>query len=596
MINLRQITIHARMIAYAAISLAFCIFSGAITFYSNSHLADAISQGMASAEFMQRHMEADMMHDGIRADVMGAVYQPIPDAAGREVYMKDVKEHSDNMNEMVKKNLGSEGVISEETHRALAEIEPRVHAYTDLAVTLSEQALTSSEERAKTGDKYKEFLALFSELEEKLGAYSDKVLAENEVKKQAALAEIKKMNFLALISGAVAVITTLLTSFFIIRSITRPMKALQTTMGQLAEGNLNVEIPARDGRDEVAAMAETTEIFKKNGLEVRRLQADQVEAAKRAAAEEQRQAQEKSDADRRAMQEKVAADQRAEAERKVMMQRLADNFESSVGSIVDGVASAATELRSNAEGLTRIASNTNAQASTVASATEEANASVQTVSASAEELSSSISEISRQINESTRITQQAVEKSRQTNQTMSGLSIAAERIGDVVKLIQDIAGQTNLLALNATIEAARAGDAGKGFAVVASEVKNLANQTEKATGEISEQISGIQQVSQSAVVAIQEIGSIIERINEITAGVAAAVEEQTAATREIARNTEQASAGTREVANSIQRVSEGAQESGAASNQLLSASAELSVQAEKLRQQMGSFLNTVRAA
>lgn len=382
---------------------------------------------------------------------------------------------------------------------------------------------------------------------------------------------------------------------FVARSIIKPLKDIQIAMGAVTKDNRTV-VPHTKLNDELGDMARALEVFRNNSVEMDMMMESQAQAERDAAADRERRAEERAQAEHEAAAAKAAAAKRAEEERKEAMRKLADDFESSIGTVVQGVASAATELRSNAEGLTQIAANTNADASTVANATEEANANVQTVAAAAEELTGAIAEISRQINETTSITREAVQKSRSTNETVAGLSTAAEKIGDVVKLIRDIAGQTNLLALNATIEAARAGDAGKGFAVVASEVKNLANQTEKATEDISQQIGNIQQVSINTVAAIQEIGSIIERINEITTGVAAAVEEQTAATHEIARNTDQASVGTREVVTSILRVSQGAQESGSASNELLSASAELSVQAEKLRQQMGSFLNTVRAA
>lgn len=330
--------------------------------------------------------------------------------------------------------------------------------------------------------------------------------------------------------------------------------------------------------------------------EIQKLADEQAAQERTRAAERERTTAERMEAERLAQAERDKADIAARQVRQKEMQALADRFETSVGTIVDSVASAATQLRGNAQNLTQIAENTSHQSTIVASATEEASMSVQTVATAAEELSTSITEIGRQVGDATRIIREAVQKSRETNETMSGLSTAAEKIGDVVKLIRDIAGQTNLLALNATIEAARAGDAGKGFAVVASEVKNLANQTEKATGEISEQIAAVQQVSQSAVTAIQEIGDIIERVNRITTILADRIEEQTNATREIARNTDQASSGTREVASSIVNVTSGAQESGTASSQLLSASSELSAQADQLRREVANFLSTVRSA
>lgn len=419
---------------------------------------------------------------------------------------------------------------------------------------------------------------------------------ETREAKQAIAALIHQVILTLDIIGVITAVLVLGVVIGFEKTILSELLRITQNMNLLAAGRRDVEILGTQRKDEIGTMAKALDTFKNNAIEAERLKKEQAELERKAIAAQQKSMEEKAAADRRAMEEKVAADKRVESERKSTMVKLADDFESSVGGIVQGVASAATELQSNAESLTKIANNTNTQAASVASATEEASTSVQTVASAAEELTSSIGEISRQINESTNITRQAVEKSRETNETMNGLSVAAEKIGDVVKLIQSIAGQTNLLALNATIEAARAGDAGKGFAVVASEVKNLASQTEKATGEIAEQVNGIQTVSQSAVTAIQEISAIIERINNITSAVAAAVEEQSAATQEIARNTERASAGTREVSSSIARVSEGAQESGTASGELLSASSELSIQAEKLREKMYGFLASVRAA
>jgi len=350
------------------------------------------------------------------------------------------------------------------------------------------------------------------------------------------------------------------------RGISKPILALNSSMQKLAGGDLSVEIGMEDRRDEVGAMANTVRVFQENARQVERLKAEQADM-----------------------------ERRAEEEKRRALAKMADEFEQSIGQIVGVVASAATELQSNAKHLSEMADQTSRQSAAVAAATEEASTSVQTVASATEELSASINEINRQVVESSNVATGAVEEVKKTNATVTTMAEAATQIGDVVKLIQDIAEQTNLLALNATIEAARAGEAGKGFAVVASEVKNLANQTARATEEISNKIVTVQNVSNEAASAIKGIGTTIEKISEITGTIASAIHEQAAATKEISNNVQQASAGTNEVSSSIVTVTQTAKESRGAADEVLQASAELSKQAERLRAEVQAFLNKVRA-
>jgi methyl-accepting chemotaxis protein len=298
----------------------------------------------------------------------------------------------------------------------------------------------------------------------------------------------------------------------------------------------------------------------------------------------------------RAEQDQERAAQAVAAGRSAEMFKRADMFEATVGGIVETMSAAFNQLEGAASTLTSTAESTQKLSIKVASASEEASANVRSVASASKEMSSSVDEIGRRVHESARIAGEAVEQAQQTNDRVNALSEAANRIGDVVELINTIAGQTNLLALNATIEAARAGDAGRGFAVVASEVKMLAEQTAKATGEIGQQIASIQSATQESVVAIKEISLTIGRISEISSAIAAAIEEQGAATREISRNVQQAAQGTQDVASNISDVKQGASETGSASSQVLSAAQSLSSESNRLKLEVGNFLEAVRAA
>ena len=384
---------------------------------------------------------------------------------------------------------------------------------------------------------------------------------------QAARSQYASVRFAIVVGCGVIWVLVLAGALWIGRSITGPLGALTKVMTALAGGAAEVAIPCLERKDEVGEMANAVKIFKTNMVEIERLRVDQIET-------EKRQSQ----------------------QRKADMVMLADTFEAAVGEIVETVSSASTELENSAKTLTSTASNSQALASKVAGASEDASSNVQSVAFATEELSSSVHEISRQVQESARMAGEAVDQARQTNDRVSDLSKAASRIGDVVELINTIAGQTNLLALNATIEAARAGEAGRGFAVVASEVKALAEQTAKATGEIGQQISGIQTATQESVAAIKGISGTIERLSEISSTIAAAVEEQGAATQEISRNVQRAAEGTMQVSSNITDVQRGASETGSASSQLLAAAQSLSGNSKRLKLEVGKFLSSVRAA
>lgn len=511
---------------------------------------------------LRNHMEVDMMHEAVRGDVLIALREAQQyNTAGVGGAHDSLRAHLKKMEASITANKEAE--LSTELLAAFEDTMPALLAYkeeADAVITAAEANPLSAESGLG------EFMQRFDELEEKLGAASG-LIEEEIAASDAAVVEITSIaGPLLLIASAVLLIFSALPCYQVFFVLLGPLQKVIQQMLQLAQGNLDVELAGVERKDEIGSMLRAMQVFKDNALKTKQME-----------------------------RERGIAEERAKTDRQQGMHDLAQRFEQRVQGIITSVASASTELLQTAQGMSVAMEDANIKAASVANSAERTTGNVQTVASAAEEMTASVKEISSQVIKSTQVVADTVAKAQHADESAKQLEGAAQQIGHVVQLIQDIAEQINLLALNATIESARAGDAGKGFAVVASEVKNLATQTTKATEEIATQIEGIQSISKGVVIALNAIKTSIDHVSEYSGGIASAVEEQSAVTDEIAANMQIAASGTNDIRVNINEVTASAMSAKESANSVLEASRILSREAETLSREVADFLSEVRA-
>ena len=556
------LTIKQKSIVLGAAIFGLTLLVGGAGWWGTQEFQTGMHESTTAATALRNHVETDMMHDALRADVLAAIVATEKgEAAKRDAIQAELREHIDMMKARLAEN--EKLPLSGEIKAAIRKVDEPLRAYMDSAEKTVAAAFTRREDAIAA---LPSFYESFSRLEDALEKLSDQIEAFVENTRQQSEATAGTVESILIIAILLAVAAALGLCLSMMRTVVKPLTRMTGAMRQLATGDTAVDIPGAGRHDEIGDMAGALGMFKENAIVARRLEGEQRE------------------------------EQARKEKRQQVIEAHSADFERSVGNALRALTGAAGEMRAASQSMSGIAQQASQRSSAVASAATEASANVQTVAAAAEELSASIGEISRQVAQSATIAVKPSRNRRAPTRPCGGLSEAANSIGEVVKLINDIANQTNLLALNATIEAARAGEAGKGFAVVASEVKALATQTSKATEEIASQVGGIQSVAQKSVEAIRSVTTVIGQMNEISTSVAAAIDEQGAATQEITRNTQQAAKGTEQVTVNIVGLRDGAETAGKAAAQVLSAATDLNKQADGMRNEVDRFLTNIRAA
>jgi len=555
------VTIGKRFLIAGIIAIIALVAVSVLGVWGTLEATKGSEQINVVATAVRNHMEADMMHDALRADVLYALREgKLANKEAQPGITTDTADHIKNFEDHVAANKALD--LPAAARKSLDDLDPVLPPYIEAAKKMVDTAF-SDNYAAQRG--FEDFMKTFETLEEKMGATGDAIQQSADTIQADVNSKTQVIFTLLAVVIAISVIAVIGVLTLTARSVVRPVKAMTSAMSSLAAGDLSTEIPGRDRKDELGAMAGALTVLKENSLRAQQLSSEQGEAH-----ENQR--------------------RRAEA-----LEQLCRDFDAEMAKNLADVGNSLQTMQNAVSSMARSAEETAGEASHANEASAQTASSVGSVASATGELSNTISEITRQVAQSNQIAGEAANQARQTNEQIKGLATAAEKVGAIVQLINEIASQTNLLALNATIEAARAGEAGKGFAVVASEVKNLASQTAKATEEIASHVGAIQNETQRSVSAIQSVAAIIEQINQITSTVATAVEQQGGVTQEIVRSVDQASGGTREVTESINTVVGAAGESRNAAARLTEVTGALSTQSQSLRAGVERFLASVKA-